>query len=189
MAFTLNIGKGDGAGSSGFGKKASAAIDKCKSMAPYMGTLQDNLTGGVDGGAGTPGGFSPSVSPNNMNTPGPNYSSMANQNDDDRGGNKRQTIDEGPSGMSSTNRREMTPKELLAKAVKLGVPTTVLKKRQAKEMARQTANVRNSKAPKTNSNQMGEILGAGPNESDKKKKADEMARSGKTPAKMMGKKY
>lgn len=82
MAFTLNIGKGDGAGSSGFGKKASAAIDKCKSMAPYMGTLQDNLTGGVDGGAGTPGGFSGNYgSPNNMNVPGSMYSSMANQND------------------------------------------------------------------------------------------------------------
>ena len=74
MAFTLNFGKGDGTGSSGFGKKASAAIDKCKSMAPYMGTLQDNLTGGVDGGAGTPGGFSGNYgSPNNMNTPGPTY--------------------------------------------------------------------------------------------------------------------
>jgi len=83
MAFTLNFGKGDGTGSSGFGKKASAAIDKCKSMAPYMGTLQDNLTGGVDGGAGTPGGFSGNYgSPNNMNVPGAMYSSMANQNDD-----------------------------------------------------------------------------------------------------------
>jgi hypothetical protein len=82
MAFTLNFGKGDGTGSSGFGKKASAAIDKCKSMAPYMGTLQDNLTGGVEGGAGTPEGFSGNYgSPNNMNVPGPTYSSMANQND------------------------------------------------------------------------------------------------------------
>lgn len=71
MSFKLNIGgKMTGKGTTGFGQKASAVIEKCKSMANYMGTLQDNLTGGVDGGAGTPGSFS-------SNYGGP----MANKND------------------------------------------------------------------------------------------------------------
>lgn len=72
MSFKLNIGgKMTGNGTTGFGQKASAVIEKCKSMANYMGTLQDNLTGGVDGGAGTPGSFS-------SNYGGP----MANKNSD-----------------------------------------------------------------------------------------------------------
>tara|TARA_B110000285_G_C14702216_1_gene413972 strand:+ start:45 stop:545 length:501 start_codon:yes stop_codon:yes gene_type:complete len=88
MSFKLNIGgKMTGKGTTGFGQKASAVIEKCKSMANYMGTLQDNLTGGVDGGAGTPGSFS-------SNYGGP----MANKNDggiyqvDDKEDNKGKTM-------------------------------------------------------------------------------------------------
>ena len=173
MSFKLNIGgKMTGNGTTGFGQKASAVIEKCKSMANYMGTLQDNLTGGVDGGAGTPGSFS-------SNYGGP----MANKNSDSmayqRGG-KQETIDEGPSGKSSTNRRKMTNEELLAKAKKEGVNTATLRKREEKEIARQKANVRNSTVTPNSGNQMATILSAGPNESDKIKKAEEMSRGGKS---------
>jgi hypothetical protein len=68
MGFKLNIGK-DGSGTTGFGKTSSEVMAKCRSMATYMGTLQDNITGGVDGGAGTPGGFNG------------NYGSGMNKND------------------------------------------------------------------------------------------------------------
>ena len=81
MSFKLNIGgKMTGNGTTGFGQKASAVIEKCKSMANYMGTLQDNLTGGVDGGAGTPGSFSPNYGGTMANK---NSDSMAYQTDDE----------------------------------------------------------------------------------------------------------
>tara|TARA_R110002050_G_scaffold255410_1_gene394096 strand:+ start:288 stop:791 length:504 start_codon:yes stop_codon:yes gene_type:complete len=45
MSFKLNIGgKMTGKGTTGFGQKASAVIEKCKSMANYMGTLETNVT-------------------------------------------------------------------------------------------------------------------------------------------------
>jgi hypothetical protein len=45
MSFKLNIGgKMTGNGTTGFGQKASAVIEKCKSMANYMGTLETNVT-------------------------------------------------------------------------------------------------------------------------------------------------
>ena len=45
MSFKLNIGgKMTGKGTTGFGQKASAVIEKCKSMANYMGTLETNIT-------------------------------------------------------------------------------------------------------------------------------------------------
>ena len=45
MSFKLNIGgKMTGKGTTGFGQKASAVIEKCKSMANYMGTLETNAT-------------------------------------------------------------------------------------------------------------------------------------------------
>lgn len=174
MGFKLNIGK-DGSGSTGFGKSSSEVMAKCKSMATYMGTLQDNITGGVDGGAGTPGGFSGNYgSAMNMNDGG----TMAYQTNGT--GGKKETIDEGPSGKSSTNRRKMTNAELLAKAKKEGVNTATLRKREAKEIAKQQDTVRNSNVTANSGNQMAQILSAGPNESDKKKKAEEMARGGKT---------
>ena len=80
----------------------------------------------------------------------------------------------------------MTNEELLAKAIKEGVNTATLRKREKKEIARQKANVRNSTVTPNSGNQMSTILTAGPNESDKIKKAEEMSRGGKGPTMMYG---
>jgi hypothetical protein len=184
MSFKLNIGgKMTGNGTTGFGQKASAVIEKCKSMANYMGTLETNVTeapmnfnaglrkASADGKLNDSPKFKSAVDASGMNM---NDSGMYQR------GGKQETIDEGPSGKSSTNRRKMTDAELLAKAKKEGINTATLRKREEKEIARQKANVRNSTVTPNSGNQMATILSAGPNESDKIKKAKEMSRGGKS---------
>ncbi len=57
MAFKLGDKKNKGLGDSGFSLGQTRDILKKMSPTLYKGTLQDNLTGGVKGGAGTPIGY------------------------------------------------------------------------------------------------------------------------------------
>lgn len=57
MAFKLGNKKNKGLGDSGFSLGQTRNILEKMSPTLYKGTLQDNLTGGVKGGAGTPIGY------------------------------------------------------------------------------------------------------------------------------------